>query len=275
MTIELSIEEIRTFLVRCQMLDHYRSLDESGLVSVFDRLGCIQYDTLNVVGRNPCLVLQSRLQDFKVDLLNKYIYEDCLLIDGWDKEMSIYQRKEWPFYARIRNCYKKSVLGMLEYRGQLEALKYTEVVLNEIQKNGALSSKQLNLGKSNSTRWGNSNVSGIVMNYLFASGRVGIKNRDDAIKIYSLIEDLLPQEVLYANEPFECDEDFYEWYFLRRIAGLGMCWLRNGGGWNGYFLEDKELRKNIISNLEQKGLITSVNLPHLHDPFYMRSSDIS
>ena len=54
------------------------------------RVGCIQFDPLDIVGRNPDLVLQSRISDFRPAMLQELIYEDRELVDGWDKNMSLF-----------------------------------------------------------------------------------------------------------------------------------------------------------------------------------------
>lgn len=46
------------------------------------RAGCIQYDPLNVVGRNADLVLQARISDYSKAMLEKLLYADRVLIDG-------------------------------------------------------------------------------------------------------------------------------------------------------------------------------------------------
>jgi hypothetical protein len=276
MPVELSLEEVRTFLIHCHMLDHYRhKADKEGVLSVFDRLGCIQYDPLNVVGRNPCLVMQSRIDGFTVELLDRCLYEDRLLLDGWDKEMSVYQMADWPYCARIRHCHQLSVIARLQYRGQSEVLSYADAVIEEIQKQGPLSAKQINLGNCKASRWGHRKISGAVMDYLFANGRLGVKKKTNAQKTYALIEDLFPPDILCAVDPFQSDEEFYEWYFLRRIAGLGVCWTRNGGGWNGYYLSDQSLRKSVFAVLEEKGYITRIIVPEINENLYMRTSDLS
>ena len=56
--------QARRFLLAKQGLGPPRALKgKQGIMAVFDRLGCIQFDPLNMVGRNPDLVLQSRVAD--------------------------------------------------------------------------------------------------------------------------------------------------------------------------------------------------------------------
>ena len=91
----LTIEEARCFLVRCQHLDSSSQLcGKDGVMRFFKKVGCVQYDPLNIVGRNADLVLQSRVSDYKAEMLESLLYEERSLVDGWDKVMSIYPTED-------------------------------------------------------------------------------------------------------------------------------------------------------------------------------------
>ena len=84
--IELSQRQAREALVRWHNLDGadgFRGLD--GARAVMDRLGTIQFDPLNVAGRNAELVLQARVRGFKPEHLRRLLYEERFLVDGFDK----------------------------------------------------------------------------------------------------------------------------------------------------------------------------------------------
>lgn len=44
------------------------------------KVGCIQFDPLNVVGTNPELVLQSRVEDWHPPMLRELLYGERRLI---------------------------------------------------------------------------------------------------------------------------------------------------------------------------------------------------
>ena len=82
----LTNREARALLVRYHNLDgadRFRGID--GARAVMDRLGTIQFDPLNVVGRNADLVLQARVQGYRPDMLQALLYRDRFLVDGYDK----------------------------------------------------------------------------------------------------------------------------------------------------------------------------------------------
>ena len=265
----------------CSYLVHYHSLDcfdnlvgESGVRKYFERIGSIQYDPLNVVGRNPDLVLQSRIKGFTADILYKLLYKDRFLIDAWDKEMSIYRTNDWPYFKRIRQCMDETHKRMLANRGQLEVLSFTKQVLEELKTRGPLGSRDIDLGKCKSNRWGHKKIAGAALDYLYSTGKLGIYEKKNAIKVYDTIENLLPKKILNAKEPFKKNNDFFEWYILRRIGSIGIHWLRSGLGWNGYYINDKNIRTETFKTLEKKGHIKKISVPEINEDFYIRRQDM-
>jgi len=67
----LSKEELRQFLINYHNLNDYEGFPGSdGVIEYFKRVGSIQYDPLNVVGRNSDLVLQSKVRGHKPEILD-------------------------------------------------------------------------------------------------------------------------------------------------------------------------------------------------------------
>jgi uncharacterized protein YcaQ len=281
----LSKEELRSFLVKYHSLDNYNSLSQkrngsplspsSQIKELLKRIGSVQYDPLNVVGRNSDLVFQSRVSGYHSDLLHELLYRERSLVDGWDKEMSIYLTADWPYFSRVRRRREEGARITLEYRNQKDALSYLPQILEDIKNRGPLSARNIKLGACEGGRWGHRQVSGAALDYLYHAGKLGIYNKKSEKKIYDLIENLLPKKILDAADPFPNDDAFLEWYFLRRIGSMGAHWLRNGGGWLGPYLGDSALRKKTFAILEEKELLVPVKVPELNETFYIRRKDMS
>ena len=106
MTIHISREQARRFLTTY----HLTPTDLSG---VFERLGTVQYDPLNPVGRNPDLVFQARVPGYQVDDWQKTAYSDRLVYDSWDKQACLCK-------SRSTRAIKSSTLSEsihMAYRG--------------------------------------------------------------------------------------------------------------------------------------------------------------
>ena len=87
MTIDISLAQARRFLASY----HFA---QTNLPGVFERLGTVQYDPLNPVGRNPDLVLQARVPGYQVDDWQQMAYTDRLIYDAWDKQALLVQMRD-------------------------------------------------------------------------------------------------------------------------------------------------------------------------------------
>ncbi len=273
--INLSKEQLRGFLVAYQGLSYPKTFNGlEGIKEFVKRVGCLQYDPLNVVGRNIDLVLQSRIEGYELWMLEKLMYQDRELIDGWDKMMAIYSREDWPYFKRVRDKSKAGIESMLEYRSSLRVTDYVDEVRDYISQNGPCLANKINLGKAERGRWGHGRIAGAVMDYMFNIGILGIRERKNVQRVYDLIENLLPEEILKARDPFENDRDFYKWYVKRRIGSIGIYWDRSGEGWLGYFISNKQLRLELLNELCQEGELIRIQIDSIKEDFYIRKDDL-
>ena len=101
----ISKEEARRFLVKYHGLDGGQGLSgKDGIMRFMNRVGCIQYDPLNVAGRNADLVLQSRIVGYRPRLLEELLYTARSLVDGYDKMMCIYRTEDFGRMAWVRKA---------------------------------------------------------------------------------------------------------------------------------------------------------------------------
>ncbi len=268
---KLSKEEARRFLIHYQGLTDSDALSGAeGVLAFIKRVGCIQYDPLNIVGRNADLVLQARIKDYRPELLERLLYKDRLLLDGWDKMMSIYLREDWPCFRYVRERRGAETTVILRNRNSQDALLYTDVILRELAQNGPMQPKQLKLGSAPAGRWGHKNLSSAAMDYLFQTGRLGVYEKVKVNKVYAPVEQLLPESLLSAA-PFASEQAFCRWYVRRRLGSVGMLWNRDGGGWLGQYLQDRSLRTRILDECVESGLVLRVDVEGISEPFYMQS----
>jgi len=206
-------------------------------------------------------------------MLDKLMYEDRALIDGWDKMMSVYSVGDWPYFERIRMRKKSEIEGILKRRNSSEATMYIDTIKRYLLENGAALPSKIDLGGAKSGKWGHGKISSAAMDYMFNIGIIGVKEKKNVQKVYDLIENILPKEVLDISDPFDSDKSFYKWYFKRRIGSIGVYWDRNGGGWLGHFVSDKKLRKEILNELCDEGELLRVEVEEINESFYIRAED--
>ncbi|MGL1890948.1 MAG: winged helix DNA-binding domain-containing protein [Spirochaetaceae bacterium] len=272
--INITPKELRTFLVTYQGLNTRTFANKQGILEFVQRVGCLQYDPLNVVGRNMDLVLQSRIKNYKPTMLTDLLYNDRALIDGWDKMMAVYSVSDWSNFYRVRAVKKIEVEGTLAYRNSTKALDHVDKVTRYVKLNGSSRPSNIDLGSTNRGSWGHGKIASATMDYMFNIGTLGIYNKNNTQKIYDLIENLLPQKILNAEDPFKTDKEFYKWYIKRRIGSIGIYWNKSGGGWLGHFISKSNLRIELINELVEDGELTEIIVTGFTENFYIRSEDI-
>ena len=65
-----------------------------------------------------CFAVQ--VLEYKPEMLHSLLYEEHVLIDGYDKEMNIYMVEDYPLFSKIREAHAQRTKYVLAYRGQLE-----------------------------------------------------------------------------------------------------------------------------------------------------------
>lgn len=276
----ISKEEARQFLVNYHNFNGSKSYNGlAGVSAYLTKVRSIQYDPLNVVGRNADLVLQSKVRDYKPEMLQTLLYKDHLLIDGFDKEMCIYLTEDFSRFEKIREASGKSTINTLTNRGQLDALLILNEVRAFINENGAVSAKDLNISETQSSntancqdnivnRWGHKKLSSAALDYLYTTGELCVANKIGINKTYDVTERILPSHLL-NKEPFFNENEFMSWYIKRRIGSVGLLWDKNGGAWQGHYLSDKKKREETLLNLWESGEIIQLYVEDIKNPFYI------
>jgi len=269
--ITLSRSQARRFLLAHQFLLPPRGLSgKAGAVEILRRLGCIQFDPVNVVGWNPDLVLQARLSDYRASMLDDLLYTDRLLWDGFDKVQSIYLAEDWPFFAR-RRSHGANHLRFSEEEPQ----KLMPLIFEKIRENGPLSSVDL----ENQTRiggyWGFPiRVERAAMENLYLTGRLGIHHRIGTRRYFDLVENLLPAETITQSDPHKNEEAYHDWHVLRRVGSLGLAHPGSGEHWLGILNMMSPERQAALNRLIERGEILPVAVEGSNgQPYMLRAVD--
>ena len=100
---KLTMIRARRFLLLKQgLIGEHRFIGKEGALRYVKQAGCIQFDPVDVCGRNAELSLQSRVKGFKKKHLEELLYKDRLLVDYPDKELSIFPVEDWPYFQGYR-----------------------------------------------------------------------------------------------------------------------------------------------------------------------------
>lgn len=264
-----SKDEARRMLCRYHNLDGAEALcGKEGVEKIMQRIHSIQYDPLSVVARNADLVLQARVDHYSEAILYDLLYREHKLIDGFDKEMCIYDAKDFARFQFVRNEYEKHAPSIFQYRNQTGALDILDDVRDFVEKHGRTGTKDLSIGEVRENRWRYKKLSSAALDYLFNTGVLTVTDKRGTQKYFDLTERVIDSENLSCDENMTVEE-FLEWYVERRIQSVGFLWNKSGGAWQGRFLSEKELRSSALQRLVEKNRIEEIQIEGIKEPFYI------
>ena len=267
-----SKEEARHMLCRYHNLDGAEALcGKEGAEKIMQRIHSIQYDPLNVVARNADLVLQARVRDYKESDLYNLLYKEHKLVDGFDKEMCIYNSEDFARFRFVRKEYQKHVIPTLEHRNQMGIFEILDDVRNFVKEHGLTGTKDISIGEVRESRWGHKKLSSAALDYLFNKGELCVADKRGTQKYFDLTERVLADEDLQCDENITI-EDFLEWYIERRIQSVGFLWNKSGGGWQGRFLSENETRSSIFQTLLEKNKIDEIQIEGIEESFFISNN---
>ena len=265
----------RFILAKQGLIGAYRFAGKEGAYNYIRQAGCIQFDPVDVCGKNAELTLQSRVKGFRKSMLAELLYEDRRLIDYVDKELSIWTVEDWPYFAPFRE--RSRAMGDT-FEG-LRELK--EEAIAYIRENGPVCSDTLPIEGEiywhSSMHWsGNwekkSPAARSVLEQLYTEGELVIHHKKGSRKYYDLAKRHIPASLLKADDPFRDESELISWRVLRRIGAVGLLWDKNSTAFLGIDLK-VELRKKIFSELSADKKIASVMVEGIKAPFYYRIED--
>ena len=273
----VTLPQTRQFILLKQgLLGDYRFICKDGAYQYVRQAGCIQFDPVDVCGKNAELTLQSRVKGFRRKMLQDLLYRDRLLVDYSDKELSIWPSEDWPFFSGYR---ERSVAHGRQFPGipelENEAVDY-------IRKHGPVCSDSLPIEGTifwhSSMHWSGhwhkeSPAARSVLEQLYTDGTLLIHHKTGSRKYYDLAEKYLPAGLLNAPNPFPDEESLTDWRVRRRIGAVGLLWNRNSTAWLGISMSTEQ-RNAAFDRLEKSGSIFPVQVESIRFPLYLLSEDL-
>ena len=266
----------RFILLRQGLLGKHRFIGKNGAYQYVRQAGCIQYDPVDVCGKNAELTLQSRVKGFRKQMLGDLLYRDRLLVDYSDKELSIWPAEDWPYFSSYRDrsrAHGQSFPGIPELE---------EETVVWIRNNGPVSSDSLPVEGTvfwhSSMHWSGhwdkeAQAARSVLEQLYTDGVLLIHHKSGSRKYYDLAEKHLPPDLLSAPNPCPDRASFTAWRVRRRIGAVGLLWNRRSDAWLGIDLS-AEQREEAFARLEREGAVTAVRVEGLRFPLYLLSGDL-
>ena len=253
----VSAPAARRFLVRRHLLTPPRSLpaEPASVMRVVDRVGSLQFDPLEVAGRNHDLVLLARVAGYRRSWTDDLLYRDRVLYETYNKMLSIVPTAELPWYRIAWDRSHQAHLG-----GAFdEHAPLVEELVARIAAEGPLSSTDWDSRAEIDWYWRPTNQVRAILEALGEAGILAIARREGNRRYYDLVERLFPASLL-AERPPERDQLRHK--LLSRFRANGLLgetgeytlWAGLGVAGERNRLRDELLERGEIAPVHVEGL---------------------
>lgn len=259
-------QQICNYLVTYQHLCDDTNLESTdSIVEYIRKVGCIQYDPLNVVGRNPDLVLQSRCNCYQKGDIERFLYSDRVLFDVWDKNMSICSINDWAYFERYRKGYLR---WCNEHKGTID--KITEYLFA----NDFACSSDFEFDEKVGWHYGPQRLAKAALECMCYAGLAIVHHKKGARRYYCLSDKYIPEKYFTMNDPNSTNEEYFKWVVLRRINSVGILWNRQSDAWLGINGFKSEQRNSAFSALLNEGKISGITVDGIKHTLYIATENL-
>ena len=216
-SLQLDRATARRFLARRHLLLPPRALpaEPASVIRVVERLGSLQFDPLDVTGRNHDLVLAARIAGYRRSWTEALLYEERRLFEAYNKGLSLLPTAELPWY---RISWERSLVDH-ETAAFRDHGPLVEELLDRIRANGPLSLSDVAPRAAIDWYWRPTNQVRAILEALAEAGILGLARRDGNRRVYDLIERLFPADLLAERRP-ERDQRRHKLLSRYRAHGL-------------------------------------------------------
>lgn len=264
----VSAAAARRFLVLRHLLAPPRALpaEPASVMRVVARLGSLQFDPLEVAGRNHDLTLLARVDGYRRTWTDDLLYRDRLLYETYNKQLSLVPTAELPWYRHTwdqgHDAHRRGAFD--------EHAPLVEELLERIRAGGALSSTDVAPRAAIDWYWRPTNQVRALLEALAEAGLIAISRREGNRRVYDLTERLFPPDVLAHRVT---PEDQLRHRLLSRYRGNGL--LGATGDYTLWMGMGKAPdRQRVQQGLVEDGALTPIAVEGLRGPRFVLTEEL-
>jgi uncharacterized protein len=265
--VRISAAEARRIALAAQGFAEPRKPGGRAIRRLFDRVGLIQIDSVNVLSRAHYLPGFARLGPYGREALDRAAhYTPRRLFEYWGHEASLIDVELQPLLRwRMARAHDEAWGGMR--RVAKERPELLQEVLDQVRERGPLAARDLDGQRPRkSGPWWDWSESKKAIELLFWSGEVTSARRQNFQRLYDLPERVLPQAVLDAPTPSE--EDAQRSLVAIAARALGVAALPE---LRDYFRLPADAMRRRIDELVETGELLPVEVEGWGVPGYLHA----
>jgi len=227
----------------------------------------IQYDPVNICGKNADIVLHSRVANYQKSDLAALLYEHRKLIDYVDKNLCIILTQDFPIF--LHEGQLNGSFDMYTRRGGQAMAAIQPQIRSLISERGHISAKETGITDSIDWFWGApTSLSRAALESMYMRGELIIHHKKGTVKSYALTTDHIDANILNAPLPYNTDEERHAWHIHRRICSVGMLWNKASDAWLSQGFK-AAARNTTFGKLIAEGKIIEINVDGITEPLYI------
>lgn len=194
----------------------------AALLSLIERLGFVQLDSINTVARAHDLILFARRPRYRPEALKRLYEKDRALFEHWTHDAAVIPMGYYRWWQLRRERDAEKLRGQWRdwRRDGFEAQFQT--VLDQIRDQGPLRSSDVGAGeKRGSGGWWDWHPSKTALEYLWRSGALCVVGRDGFRKRYDLTERVIDEALCKPQQDPEHTAATIDWCCSGALDRLG------------------------------------------------------
>jgi uncharacterized protein YcaQ len=260
----LSIDRARRLAIAAQGLHRPRPerVDVRHIQRVFDDVGLVQIDSVNVIARAHRLTLFARLGSYDSEVFRRFVEDRRGAFECWAHAASFVSIDQWPWF--VHRMESTRPWRSIQTLGR-EQPGYIEAVLDEVRRRGPLTISDLEDGGGPTGAWWGWKKGKVALEWLFDTGRITSAGRRNGFsRIYDLTERVIPPALLDA--PHVSPEEAHRGFVRRAARGLGVGTVKDLADYYRIKVADT---KRALESLVGAGELEQVEVEGWSDPAYL------
>lgn len=245
------------------------------MLRVVERLGSLQFDPLDVTGRNHDLVLAARIAGYDRAWTDALLYRDRRLFEAYNKGLSILPTSELPWY-RVTWDQNLDEHGSAAFRDHAALV---EELLERIRHDGPLSATDIEPRAAIDWYWRPTNQVRAILEALAEAGVLGLTRRDGNRRVYDLAERLFPASLLAERRP-EREQRRHKLLSRYRAHGLlgrfgsAELWLGTAPSTRAAKQPQAPSRGELLSELVEAGTLVPVTVDGIRGERFVLAEEL-
>ncbi|CAN5206678.1 winged helix-turn-helix domain-containing protein [soil metagenome] len=224
---------------------------------MYDDIGVVQIDPINVLARAHHQVVMSRLGPYDRDALDRWLWRSGEVHEGWIHVDATAQVATWPLFAHRRAA---TTTWRMFHDGQ----QFLDQVLAEVTERGELSAAQLHDQGERIEGWGTGSAGRAALDFHHMRGTLALSWRDDRMTAhFDLADRVIPARWFQAEVP--PPEEAERALLLRAVKAMG---LGTAADVADHHRQHTPRSRRHLASLAATGAITEIEVQGWRGPVY-------